>query len=188
MSLIRDGGLEPAETADGVLRLLVARRVGIEAEAIEIGRDARGRPVVHWPATGLHVTISHSAGYIACAVAERELGIDIERDDRVEADAPLADRICTRTERDQLDRTPPAQRRRSLVRLWTRKEALVKALGVGLVLDFAAIDVSSDTPILSGAVQAGWTLRDLPAPSEYCMTLAARARQVRVDFQTRDCL
>lgn len=185
VEIARDDDRSASLIAQLTLRRLVAARTGIPLEAVLLGRDERGPPIVLNP-MGLRATISHSGSMIACAVAGREVGVDIERDDRAEADEPLADRVCTPDERVYLRATPAAKRRRALVRLWARKEAFAKGLGMGLELPFGTLDVLRDMPVVAGAPQAGWVVRDVGAPSGYLAAIAVRARHCSIQLQTID--
>jgi 4'-phosphopantetheinyl transferase len=157
-----------------LLRLVTAR-TRRPPRALTITRDERGRPVV-LGSPEVRVSLSHSGAFVACAASSRDVGIDIERGDRVEADAELARYVCTAAERDWLEARPAEEGRHALVRLWVRKEALAKALGVGFGLPFATVDVRSDMPKLAGGFQRRWTIRDLDAPDGYLAAVAARGR------------
>jgi 4'-phosphopantetheinyl transferase len=47
----------------------------------------------------------------------------------------------TPREREWLERQPPAERSKSVAAIWTRKEAVLKALGLGLTYPPEAIEV-----------------------------------------------
>lgn len=71
-----------------------------------------------------YFSISHCKQGIAVAVDEQPIGIDIEGIRR--ADKDLIDRTMNEEERDGMDD-------RTFTRLWTQKEAIVKAQGVGII-------------------------------------------------------
>ncbi len=102
----------------------------------------------------------------------------------MEADELLAERVCTPAERAYLRAVPAPERRRALVRLWTRKEAFAKALGRGLELPFETLDVLGDLPTVVGSTQAAWVLRDVGAPDGYLAAIAVRARNTSIQIQT----
>ena len=173
--------------AQAALRRLVAMRTGADPRSVRIGRDERGRPLALCdPALG--TSLSHAGAFVACAVAGYHVGIDIERSDRPEADDQLARRICSPPELHELAQTPPQRRPRALVRLWVRKEALAKALGVGLKLPFATVDARHDTPVLAGEVLTDWTIRDLEAPDGYLAAVAAPGHRWRIRAQLYSAL
>jgi hypothetical protein len=93
---------------------------------------------------------------------------------------PLVDRVLSATERGALDQLEPEARRRSFYRSWTRKEAYLKALGVGLVVALDELDMTGDhveSPFqgeLRGILEpgTGWSLHDADLGSGYVATLA----------------
>ena len=74
--------------------------------------------------------ISHADGIAAAVVSENECGIDCER---VRAyDPRVMKRVCTEAEQAAISSAPEDERDLLFFRLWTLKEAYVKALGKGL--------------------------------------------------------
>ncbi|HEY0954686.1 MAG TPA: 4'-phosphopantetheinyl transferase superfamily protein, partial [Roseateles sp.] len=101
---------------------------------------------------GGHVSISHSAGVVACAASEVPVGIDIESLSRPRDHLALAEAVHGPAQREQLAALPPEARARDFLRWWTLKEAWLKARGRGL--DFALMrrlafdaDASGDTAV-----------------------------------------
>ena len=74
-------------------------------------------------ASRLHFSISHCKEGIAVAVDDQPIGIDIEGIRHAEPD--LIERTMNAEERQDIDD-------RKFTRLWTQKEAVVKAQGVGI--------------------------------------------------------
>jgi phosphopantetheinyl transferase len=156
---------------------LVAEQARVDPASISIGHDELGRPVL-LGGPPLHVSVSHSGDFIACAVCDRRVGVDIERTDRLEADEDFAARVCVPAEREELARTPLDSRRLALIRLWTRKEAVAKALGVGLALPFDQLDVTADRPRIAGVRMRSLWARDLHGgPAEYAIAIAGEGRR-----------
>jgi 4'-phosphopantetheinyl transferase len=135
-----------------------------------VHRTERGRPRCDPP---LDMTLTHSGGWIATAVSQTgRVGIDVEG---VRDIAPsLARRCLSHTELDWLGRAAgAATRNHRFCRLWTAKEAYLKAVGVGLAADPREIlvDLSGDQPRLLGRASERWQLSELgPAPG-VCITL-----------------
>jgi 4'-phosphopantetheinyl transferase len=72
----------------------------------------------------LRLSLAHTTGYVAAAAGWNPVGVDVEQVNRVEVDSALATLALTPTERLRVDATP--RRDRAFLRLWVRKEALVK--------------------------------------------------------------
>ena len=151
--------------------------------------------------TRLHFNVSHTGSHLFVATsAEGPLGIDAEgprwlRDPEAVAASMLAPR-----ERSVLDGQEPAARNATLLRVWTRKEALLKAEGVGLARSPASLEVDlSSAADPTGPVEAArpvsahpvwhslgwpWQLYDLPTGDGLHLSLATwgPARVVRRDW------
>jgi phosphopantetheinyl transferase (holo-ACP synthase) len=95
-------------------------------------RNAIGRPTLYGFPRAPHVSISHHQHFIATAMSTLgPVGIDVEtiRDLPVEA---MAARWFAPEEARALAELPPSERALAFLRLWTLKEAVGKALGIGL--------------------------------------------------------
>lgn len=100
------------------------------ADAI-IEYDARGK--AHVCGDGLQFNVSHSGGALALAVSRSQpLGIDLEHQRRPRRAIELAQRFFAPHEAAALQRLPESEQQAAFLRLWTRKEALVKAEGGGI--------------------------------------------------------
>ncbi len=88
--------------------------------------------------------LSHAGACVAVAIGKHHaVGIDVESvaaEDRGE----LVDDVLTGREREGLIRLGRERRWEGFMRLWTVKEASAKALGLGVSLDFRAIEVDLD--------------------------------------------
>ncbi|HEX6591913.1 MAG TPA: 4'-phosphopantetheinyl transferase superfamily protein, partial [Moraxellaceae bacterium] len=82
-------------------------------------------------AQGWHFSLSHSAGGIAAIACTQPCGIDIEVPRKASFES-VASRYFAEAEKKALQEAPTDQRVELFFRLWTLKEASVKALGEGL--------------------------------------------------------
>ena len=97
-------------------------------------RSDTGRPSLSPPfdATGLHFNVTHSGGLVAIAIGRMPLlGIDVEHETRAISPA-IARRHFSASEVAALESLPPEQHQRHRLRLWTLKEAYLKAIGTGV--------------------------------------------------------
>lgn len=83
------------------------------------------------------VSISHSAGQVACAVAGVPVGVDVESVARPRDHLALAETVHGAAQHEQLARLPPEARALPFLQWWTLKEAWLKARERGL--DFATM-------------------------------------------------
>jgi 4'-phosphopantetheinyl transferase len=162
--------------AHASLRLLLARAVGDTlAESIALTTGPKGKPRLARERGDIHFSISYRNGYAALALGSAPLGIDIELiQDGIDMQA-IADRYFTPHERNYLAAAAQSDRGSVFVRLWTRKEALVKAAGVGIdkLADANALERVATLADDNGNPQRYW-VDDLAAPADHAMALAIR--------------
>jgi 4'-phosphopantetheinyl transferase len=100
-------------------------------EATPAGKPRIARREAGGP--GLTFSLSHTRGFVACAVARgMDVGVDVESIDRGADGREIARRYFSAAEAARLDACPDAERAARFVELWTLKEAYVKAIGEGL--------------------------------------------------------
>jgi 4'-phosphopantetheinyl transferase len=114
--------------ARGTLREVLGAALGEAPAEIAIRYGAHGKPYV----PGLCFNISHSGGRAAIALAQVEVGADIELP-RPRRTDDIARRFYAPGEIERLFAlTDAAARQAEFFRLWTCKEAFLKATGEGL--------------------------------------------------------
>ncbi len=137
--------------------------VATSTQAFPLTTTRLGRPVVDG-APGLHVSLGRSLGVAAIALADRPVGIDLEVVRPLPWGDGLAEEHCTPDELAWLAAAPAAERDRRLLACWTAKEAVTKALGVGLALP--PRDVETVGPSAPSALAGGTRLTvELARPS-----------------------
>jgi 4'-phosphopantetheinyl transferase len=126
------------------LRQLLAARLGVRPESVELVYGAHGKPALAHPGrNSLRFNLSHRDDLAVYALSSgREVGIDVE------AIRPLADadaiaaRFFSRREQVAYRALDPCDRPLGFFQCWTRKEAFIKALGAGLSHPLDSFDVS----------------------------------------------
>jgi 4'-phosphopantetheinyl transferase len=117
-------------------RVLRARLGGSEPNIV---RNPLGRPELAASAAGRtpSFNLTHTRGFAACVVLDNgPIGIDAEDIRRpVDDIAAMARRCYVPSERALLDALPEPQRTEMFYRLWTLKEAILKATGHGLRIE-----------------------------------------------------
>ena len=123
------------------LRRILGDYLGVAPAAVRYRPGATGRPEIDGPAA-ITVSTSHSDGLAIVAVARgRLVGVDLERLRPIPDALDLARSLFTAAEYDRLRITAVDARSQAFLRLWTRKEAIAKALGLGLSMPFDGFDV-----------------------------------------------
>lgn len=106
--------------------------------AWRFGAGLTGKPHVEGPDPNLRLNISHSAGMVAVAVSPADdVGIDIEE---MNAAVRIEPSVLSDRERRVLGCCRDAGS--EFLKLWTMKEAYAKRTGVGVGMDFAALDLN----------------------------------------------
>lgn len=164
---LADAGTRAAEVADSsrrALEALLCAYAGL-ACAPPIERGAQGKPFAP-TLPDLHFNLSHAGTDVLLAFARVEpLGVDLERIDRRVALEAIAERHFASAEAAALAGLAPARRREAFLDLWTRKEAVLKAVGAGLSYGLQRVEFKVDADGAVGAL-CGPLARD-EAPLEW---------------------
>jgi 4'-phosphopantetheinyl transferase len=128
------------------LRRLLAARLGVAPVAISFRRGVAGKPeLAQGGSERVRVNMSRSGELALYAIsAGREVGIDVQE---CVAGADLGrrrHRFLSAAEKEVLAGLDDHERRRAFYRTWVRKEAFLKAAGVGLAVAWSAVDTSRD--------------------------------------------
>ena len=116
--------------ARAALRILLGRTSDTDPREIAFAFGPNGKP--RMAEGGPYFNASDSGGVVAIGLASEELGVDIEVVRPMARRMRLARRICTARELEQFEARPAAEREIEILRLWTCKEAALKAVGTGL--------------------------------------------------------
>jgi 4'-phosphopantetheinyl transferase len=139
------------ELANAAQRRLLAAYTRVAPDALEVSREPRGKPVLD--DGSLQFNLSHSGELALVAITRcSPVGVDLEHQRELHDPSALARRICTPAEREHLLSSPDAD---ALLRLWVRKEAVIKATGEGLARPLNELDV------LEQRVADAWSCLDL---------------------------
>lgn len=162
----------------GTLRRLLGARLGIAPGQVDIRRGDRGRPHVAG-GTAPDFNVSHTGTFALIGIASAgRIGVDVEHEGRLLNVAGVARKFMAGSEQAMLAALPPDARRRTLLRLWTCKEAMSKATGDALSAPFRHIAIAFDGD--GARVDAGpspytpdrWTLHAIRAPGDHLATVA----------------
>jgi 4'-phosphopantetheinyl transferase len=145
----------------GIVRSILGSYLGIPPGDVDIAVGAHGKPFVDSPAAPAF-NVSHSCGLAVIAVsAGFRVGIDLERVDPDLDVMAIAQRFLPPQDEADLASLAADARATAFFRLWTRREACVKANGTGFTGGLCAALARSATPVWDGAR----TIVDLqPAP------------------------
>jgi 4'-phosphopantetheinyl transferase len=170
-------------------RRILAAYLGCGPEQVRLVREPGGKPVLA-PCHGgrLAFSVSRSANLALCAVASNiRLGIDIEQMDLRLDSATLEKLTCSASESALLAEAEPSCRLPLWYRCWTRKEAYLKARGVGLAepLDaFSVLQQDMARPVtLVDQAGANWTISSFEPAFGYVAAVAVEGRYLPVQLR-----
>jgi 4'-phosphopantetheinyl transferase len=176
-----------AVTTRAVRRDVLGKRLGVAPKDVQIAEGDDAKPAL--AGGDLEFNVTHSDRLALIAVARVAVGIDIERVETIASDEfdDLVAFVLTPRELDELVRLPERERLAAYYRVWTRKEAFVKATGEGIAgRPLPEVGVAVGAPALVevvGVVEeelAPWTVLDLDVPTGYVASLVVRHREPRV--------
>jgi 4'-phosphopantetheinyl transferase len=151
----------------GQMRAHLGHELGIAPQMVRVGMDEHGKPFL-LDDPDLAFNLSHSNGLALLATMRGGMiGCDIEWRNPELACPRVAKRLFAPEEYEALTALSPEQWIAGFYNCWTRKEAYVKALGLGLShpLDAFTVAVTPDEPACFTSDEPGWTLASFePAP------------------------
>lgn len=171
----------------GVLRQLLAAYLGTRPELPDLITGENGKPELadesqQW----LQLNLAHSDDVAVYAFArDCAVGVDVERI-RADLDVDgIARRYMSPAEQEALSSLPHEERLHACVELWTRKEAVLKAMGVGLSLEPSQIQVLPGEPvsISSADVEAHdqrWQVQGFSAGDGYLAAVAVAGHDYEI--------
>lgn len=158
--------------AHSVTRAVLAAYFGAEPAMLVFETEPGGKPRLRDGALAFNLSHSHDA--IVLAVTERfTVGVDVEWMRRLDDRDGLVRRFFSIREQGDFAALPEAERDEAFFRLWTRKEAYIKALGDGLRHPLNAFSMSCkpQARMLEPALP-GWSMHHFDPAAGYVGALA----------------
>ncbi len=173
--------------ARGVQREVLSSYLpGTSARELRFVSGATGRPALAPPfdASGLDFNLAHTPGLVTLAVTRGvPVGIDVENLDK-KVPLEVARRFFSPVEVDALEALPAQARPRRFLRLWTLKEAYLKATGAGIAggldsMTFRIDDAGACAFERAADPEAGrWSFSQFDVGARHVMAVARlRARE-----------
>ncbi len=170
--------------AHACLRGILSKYLHCEPDQLSFSTGEYGKPIL---LSGKHISfnLSHSGDYALIAVTcERKVGIDVEHFRQGVSPEGIAGRYFSQHEITELMTLPPEERRVAFFNGWSRKEAYIKAHGLGLSLPLDSFDVSllPNEPAILRATRpdqeesARWILISLAVHPDYAGALAVEGQ------------
>ncbi|MFN3874753.1 MAG: 4'-phosphopantetheinyl transferase family protein [Flavobacteriales bacterium] len=125
----------------GYLRETLARLTGTDPAALRFERGEFGKPTLVGHELRFNFSDTKDAVLVGATLGQ-EIGVDVETMDREVSHLNVAHHYFTPEEIGEL--ADDAASKRRFLELWTRKEAVLKASGVGITDDLRALRVNAD--------------------------------------------
>lgn len=154
------------------LRLVLGRLTGRPAESIELATSPAGK-LYCATAPEWHLSISYDEAWLVLAVAQVEVGVDIEKIQPAFAYGDVAASCFSEAEQRYVAAAEDSAT--AFFRSWTRKEAMAKALGTGIDDDFGrlpALDGVHTMPQAPMQPYTNWALRSFAVDAQHLGALA----------------
>ncbi|ABX05767.1 MAG TPA: hypothetical protein DEF47_05840 [Herpetosiphon sp.] len=175
----------------GAMRLILAEYLGRDPSSLEFSQNNYGKPLL--ADVDLSFNLSHAGNYGMLGLSQlATIGVDIEEQRQLDDLAGIAQHYFAPSERQAVlnadDQTA------AFFRCWTRKEAYIKAHGMGLSLPLSSFAVSIE-PEIAQALEwnrentvAQWHVQPLSAPAGYAAALACPRSTEEIFVQQREWL
>lgn len=173
--------------ARALLRHILSAYTGWEPCRHSLEYNPYGKPFLR-DGNPLRFSVSHSGGEALYAIAhDRDIGIDIEHIRSMEDTDAIVDRFFSEAEKATFHSLPENAKNRAFYSCWTRKEAYVKALGMGLSYPLDAFTVSflpDEPPELKPAqsnmnTESDWTIEDICVNADHVAAVAVEGHGAR---------
>ncbi len=147
-----------------LLRYTLGRALGVEPIALRFALGEHGKPALDPPIPGAPAfNLAHTGDVVALALAPAAaVGLDLEVLAERTAAARIAERRFAPAEAAWLAAVSAERRMLTFLRLWTAKEAVLKALGTGVAGGLATVE-------LAPAPDGGLRIVRLPAAGPWSL-------------------
>jgi 4'-phosphopantetheinyl transferase len=155
----------------GLLRHLLAFYIGINPENIEYSFNQFGKPFLNNNTCGMQFNMSHSKDYAAYIMSlDCQVGIDIEWKDKNMNFQDILESVLSPSEIIFFNQLTPEEKFNTFYSTWTKKEAIIKAIGQGLSYPLKAIEIMNslgDKRTYHTANKDTFHYLDLSLPNDY---------------------
>ncbi|HEY3922934.1 MAG TPA: 4'-phosphopantetheinyl transferase superfamily protein [Acidothermaceae bacterium] len=168
-----------------LLRSTVARIAGVRPEEVVIEVEPSGRPVLTGALSRYFVSIAHSGAHVVVAVANEQIGVDVEELRQSAPSPQLMARVCSPDELRLLEHMNEDDRAAGFMKVWTRKEAYGKAIGVGIGFGLQSVTVGVSGPTTVHG-SGDWQVADIDIDAACAAAVVASGPYWRVQLDRAD--
>lgn len=158
-------------------------------EKIDFHYDTHGKPFLPMHPS-LQFNCSHTSHAFAIGITQKyNIGIDIERKDRLVDISKLKKLLFSANELEQFENIPGAYRQQAFIHCWTKKEALLKATGSGLTRPMNEFSLSGSeketmgfNTVYPGLKNPKWFVKNFHLPGTIVGALATNGHVKSVNY------
>ncbi|WP_448701606.1 4'-phosphopantetheinyl transferase family protein [Mucilaginibacter sp. AW1-3] len=172
----------------GALRILLSRYLKTDAKTIVFESGPNRKPFVkNTGGLDIHYNTTHSGDDVLIAIAAMPVGIDVENLEPMFPYQDILEHTFNRQEISVIDESEnPLE---TFYRLWTRKEALLKATGKGIDDDMKLIPCTDGQHRIDRALigsDANWFVNSFIVDGSYSGSVAAGTNNINfVNFELK---
>jgi 4'-phosphopantetheinyl transferase len=177
----------------GILRGLLSQYLSCNPNEVEICREGNGKPYLsaRMNLDNLQFSESDSDNMAAFAFTRSSrLGVDIEKIREFPDLLEIVEQHFTQREKYEVLSGPEDQRLILFYRFWTRKEAVLKAQGDGLLKALDSVDVAAGegpgpwrVRVAGGSVAEDYSVTDIEGPARFAAAVAVAGPVVEISVQ-----
>ncbi len=152
-----------------ILRLILSNYLGIHPRQITLFYNSKGKPslIPEINRINLHFNLSHKYDYTVYALTLSTVGVDLEKIGEKKGVLAIAKRFFTSHEWEYLGKLKPQDAIVEFFRLWTAKEAYLKAIGEGIAGGLKSIDLVTNS-------QPNWQIYNAFIRENYLVSIALK--------------
>jgi len=176
--------------AHAALRLILSNYCHQSPERIGFKYGEHGKPALDSADVAtVEFNLSHSTEIGLIAVSQTAVGIDVERYRLQTNPLEVGRTVFSPVELQLLEASPPEVQGRLFFDLWTRKEALLKAMGCGLLSDPTSLTATEQWPIQSSvlggenhSLRQSWTIQSMNLDAQYSAAVSGLGTGFQTEF------
>lgn len=135
----------------GLLRYLLSLYISSEPHEIQYSVNQFGKPFLKEKSSRVQFNMSHSKDYAAYIIGlDYQIGIDIEWKDKTINFEEISDLVLSPAETNNFKTLEPKKKFHTFYDIWTKKEAIVKAIGEGLSYPIKTIEIMNSADNAKG--------------------------------------
>ena len=175
--------------ARGTLRKILSRYLNIESKKLQFTYSDRGKPYLQ--NTSILFNLSHSQDLALYAITRVNLiGVDLEYLRPINDAENLAKRFFSLQEYNLISQLPPQKQQETFLKIWTCKEAYLKATGDGLAgsLEKVEISLTPEKPVeffsINGDIEEAshWYLYQFIPQHNYIAAVVVAQKNQKLSF------